>query len=575
MRISTILLFASWIPLIQYLLFGIDFIFFPFTILLSIMGMWLFVKKLRKKVEPYKPIINFILLLFLSIILFGIHVFIAIVWLSKIDLSHHNYSDSSFGLILCIIPAAISCAALLLAWGEARKEEKPYIPVLKFISASVFVIWQLNLGFHFYIEMHESMLGIGYYSRWIGELMWLITPRQILSIGYIIVNVLFFSDILLKRKIKDGRDLILLPGAGLLMLSGTYMLIPLMVTAVKLFPETINITLFEVTLSFITIIGPVLIIAVILSGTGGILALFKGLRYLRFPASVRKGVIVSSITVILYVLLFKSIWPIRDPSMNVLIRMMKENAEKFRDECIPSFHIIVIGCHIELFSFGKSAQGLLIEKLNDSDAFIRRESAFFLEYIGDKRAIPSLITALKDRDEEVRRTAARSLYAIEDQRAIDPLIDTLKDENSFVVKNAAEVLYEKLKGNIPDSMKEKITQALLVIAWELFEKKHNIVVTLIDALKAENAMVVESGVVEVLSCFRDPMVVMALIEKLEGNIPDSLNPRINKILLEITGESYKGEPEEMWAWWRQWWDKKKVEFIKKNSTWTSIIGDDL
>lgn len=526
MRISTILLFASWVPLIQVMSFGVDIIFFPVTILLSIIGMWLFVKKLRKKVEPYKPIINFILLLFLSIILFGIHVFSAIVWFFKIDLSHHDYSDSSLGLILCIIPAAISCAALLLAWREAQKEDKPYLPVLKFILASVFVIWQLNLGFHFYTQMASKFSSCASVEYLIEESMRLTSPRQVLSIVYITVNILFFSDLLLRRKLKEGHYLFL-SGAGLLILSGTYTVITLMVPAVKLLPGTFEICQIVVTLSFTALIGPVLVIAVILSGIGGILAIFKGISHRRIPASVVKGVFLSTITIILYMLLFKSLWPVRDPSMNVLIRMIKENRYGNKH------YVIVPGFYYELLSFGKSAQGLLIEKLNDGDKNERSVSASILRDIGDQRAVPPLIIALKDTDEEVRNSAANSLFAIWYQRAI------------------------------PDYMKEKIIEALLEIARELYKEKHKMAVTLIDALKYENTTVAESGVVEVLSCFKDAMVVNTLIEKLKGNIPDRLKSKINEALQEITRENYEGEPEGIWEWWQEWWDKNKVEFIRR------------
>jgi len=530
MRISSILLLVSWIPLIQYLLFGVDFIFFPVTILLSIMGMWLFVKKLRKKVDPYKPIINFIRLLFLSIILFGIHVFIAIVWIFKIDLSHHNYSDSSLGLILCIISAAISCAALLLAWREAYKEEKLHIPVLKFILASVFMIWQLNLGFHLYTQMASNFVSLASVEYLIGESMRLTSPRKILSIVFTTVNILFFSDILVRRKLKSGQHLFL-PGAGLFMLSGAYMLITLMVAAVKLLPKPADIFLLVVMLSFITVIGPVLIIAVILSGFGGILALFKGIRHLRIPTSVLKGILLSMITLILYVLLFKSFWPIRDPSMNVLIRLMRENMYGNKH------YVIVPGCYYELLSFRKSVQEVLIEKLNDGDKNERWISASILRDIGDQRAVPPLIDALKDTDKKVQSTAAHSLFAVWYQRAI------------------------------PDYVTEKIIEALMEIARERYEKEHTMIAPLINALKHENTMVVESGVVEVLSWFKDARVVNTFIEKLKGNIPDRLKSKINEALQEITGENYKGEPEGMWQWWQEWWGKNKVEFIREIFYW--------
>jgi len=511
MRLSTSVLLVSWIPLIQLLLLHFHsnrvwdinvYIFLPLSILLSFTGMWLLVKKLRTKVDPYKLMTNFFLLLFLFIILFGIPVFAVFAKLFEIDSDILHDPHPTAGFIICISVAVLSWSALVLAWREARKEKKPYLPVLKFILASVFMIWQLNLGFHFYVRMHSFISGNGYYHS-IGELMRLSTPRQIFSIVYITLNIIFFSDLLLRRKVKNGQDLLLLPGAGLLMLSGTYTLIPLMVIAVKQLPATVNISLFMVTSSFITIIGPILILAIILTIFGAILALYKGIRHLRITASLLKGVIVSAITIILYLLLFNSFWPIRDPSMNVLIRIMKENKKVSWDGL--SHHGIAYGCFCEIISFGKGARGFIIEKLMDNEVIVRRNSAFILEFVGDQRAVPPLLAALKDRDEGVRGNAASSLGWIRDRRAIIPLINTLNDEASYVVEKGAAAL----------------------------------------------------------SFFKDARAVEALIEKLKENISDNMKNKINKSLTMITNEYHEGKPETMWEWWQEWWEKNKKKFIKQ------------
>ncbi len=72
---------------------------------------------------------------------------------------------------------------------------------------------------------------------------------------------------------------------------------------------------------------------------------------------------------------------------------------------------------------------------------------------------------------------------------------------------------------------------------------------------------------EVLSGFRDIRVVEILLEKLKGNTPNCLKSKINEALQKITGKNYEGEPEEMWQWWREWWNKNKVEFIREIFYW--------
>ena len=52
-------------------------------------------------------------------------------------------------------------------------------------------------------------------------------------------------------------------------------------------------------------------------------------------------------------------------------------------------------------------------------------------------AVPALMTALKDKDVTVRRQAAWALGAIGDKRAVEALIPALKDEDATVRKQSA------------------------------------------------------------------------------------------------------------------------------------------
>ncbi|MEX2738191.1 MAG: HEAT repeat domain-containing protein, partial [Candidatus Wukongarchaeota archaeon] len=56
--------------------------------------------------------------------------------------------------------------------------------------------------------------------------------------------------------------------------------------------------------------------------------------------------------------------------------------------------------------------------------------------------IKSLIKALKDEDAEIRREAAYNLGEMKDKRAVDPLIEALKDEDSSVREEAVWALAE-------------------------------------------------------------------------------------------------------------------------------------
>jgi len=82
----------------------------------------------------------------------------------------------------------------------------------------------------------------------------------------------------------------------------------------------------------------------------------------------------------------------------------------------------------------------LIAALNDSEAAVREQVAWALGALNDRAATPALLERLKDSDDRVRRQAAWALGAIDDARAVDGLIGALGDKSAEVRKQAAWAL---------------------------------------------------------------------------------------------------------------------------------------
>ena len=88
----------------------------------------------------------------------------------------------------------------------------------------------------------------------------------------------------------------------------------------------------------------------------------------------------------------------------------------------------------------------LIAALKDTEAGVREQVAWALGSLDDRTAAPALIEALKDPDDRVRRQVAWALGSIDDARAVDGLINALGDKSPEVRKQAAWAL-----GSIGDS----------------------------------------------------------------------------------------------------------------------------
>jgi HEAT repeat protein len=86
---------------------------------------------------------------------------------------------------------------------------------------------------------------------------------------------------------------------------------------------------------------------------------------------------------------------------------------------------------------GSEAVPALIDALKDTDAGVREQVAWALGAIGDRRAVDGLVSALTDTAPGVRRQAAWALGAIGDRRAVSGLMACLKDADAGVRKQAA------------------------------------------------------------------------------------------------------------------------------------------
>jgi HEAT repeat protein len=99
-----------------------------------------------------------------------------------------------------------------------------------------------------------------------------------------------------------------------------------------------------------------------------------------------------------------------------------------------------------LASVGSSAIPALLGALKHDAWIARRNAAWALGAIDDRRAVDPLIQTLRDREPAVREQAAWALGAIDDNAAVQPLVGSLKDDDYRVRKQSAWAL-----GAIDDS----------------------------------------------------------------------------------------------------------------------------
>jgi hypothetical protein len=157
---------------------------------------------------------------------------------------------------------------LFLAWREIQEKEKPYIPVLKAILASIFLLWQLNIGFHLFYDLPFIMLAIAYQDKRPFYINAFANFQLLASVFYVTLNLLFLGWIFLKAKFKERQPLFF-PSTGLLLPLGSFALLFVLLNSARLipynslFPEHSIHDLVSIPISFTTVMGPVLMIAVV------------------------------------------------------------------------------------------------------------------------------------------------------------------------------------------------------------------------------------------------------------------------------------------------------------------------
>jgi HEAT repeat protein len=124
-----------------------------------------------------------------------------------------------------------------------------------------------------------------------------------------------------------------------------------------------------------------------------------------------------------------------------------------------------------LASLGSPAMPSLLGALKHEAWIARRNAAWALGAIDDRRAVDALVQALRDREPAVREQAAWALGAIDDNSAVQPLVGSLKDDDYRVRKQSAWALgaiddaraVEPLVGALADQQADVREQA----AWAL------------------------------------------------------------------------------------------------------------
>lgn len=210
-----------------------------------------------------------------------------------------------------------------------------------------------------------------------------------------------------------------------------------------------------------------------------------------------------------------------------------------------------------LRNIGEPASDSLINLLNDSDDYVRKNAAFTLSDIGDKRAlkpilviiessnpedrysavnalrrigdpsgVDALVRAIKDPDYMVRSQAVFALGEVGGEMAIEPLVSAFQDQDAMLRNPAAHEL-EKL-GWQPNGKELRISFAIALEKWDrLVEEGGDSVVPLLGLLGDSNPNVkLKINVITTLGGIGDRRAVLPLIAAL--NDPDD-NVKISAI----------------------------------------------
>jgi hypothetical protein len=306
-------------------------------------------------------------------------------------------------------------------------------------------------------------------------------------------------------------------------------------------------------------------VAITLTFLGGILLFFKkGWRQTRFPGVVRKkGIVITMSAVILYVLLFKTLWPLQDPAMDILFGIRNNQGVVFQFQGNP--FDIMNASEAEFLLYGKRAVMPLVNKLDDNDANVRESSVYLLGYLWDERAVEPLIKALKDKNVHVQERVINLLSDIKDPRVVEPLIRCALDGRNADVRIDAKYALIEIKGPLVAellirALKDKKECVRRRAKW-LLEDSPWFIDPLLKKLDTENKHF-RQIVLDILGNFPGAIVMDKLIEKLS-------NEKVDYIIWDIvfnleirTRVHYQGDWPEAADWWQQWWGKNREDFLK-------------
>jgi HEAT repeat protein len=88
----------------------------------------------------------------------------------------------------------------------------------------------------------------------------------------------------------------------------------------------------------------------------------------------------------------------------------------------------------------RRAAAAVMQALKDAEPAVREQAAWALGALDDRSAVAALVAALDDGDPRVRRQAAWALGALDDAAAVDRLLNALRDQDSGVRQQAAWAL---------------------------------------------------------------------------------------------------------------------------------------
>ncbi|MCP4216112.1 MAG: hypothetical protein GY765_15790, partial [bacterium] len=248
---------------------------------------------------------------------------------------YHFSNEPTEALTIFIICALISFAAMLIGPRESDESGKMPVSILLFILASASVAWQLSMGLHLFFEPMRNFAGSGVPCSWLGlypeahrQSMGMDGFRLAIQSGFLLLTLLFFPKHLIglkKRRANEMRSSLTgsenalhWAGSGFLFIAVSYLLPFWIAEGITLFPGNTGVLIMTVMLSFTSILGPLLLVSLAMICIGGVSVVKKSNK--TTPSNRIKTFSIVLMAALLYIFLFKSLWPWRDPAPTLLLR---------------------------------------------------------------------------------------------------------------------------------------------------------------------------------------------------------------------------------------------------------------